>query len=228
MTDMNNPERKDLPQDEEQMDDHNQQENTENFPDTGMELDDGDDPLAPTDIDQKKTDALEKELDQTKDQMMRALAEAENTRRRSLKDREDIRKYAVSEFAKDLLDFSDNFQRALEAIPAELMESDERIKNVLTGINAMETELLKTFDKHGIKKIEPLDEPFDPNFHEVMFESPGTGKAAGIIVQIIEPGYVLHDRLLRPARVGIAKDEGQGNTGNNPQNDPGSQIDTEA
>ena len=171
-----------------------------------------------------KIAALEAELDQAKDQMMRALADAENTRRRGLKDREDIRKYAVAEFARDLLDFSDNFGRALESLPKDLMEADERLKNVLTGIQAMESTLMKTFEKHGIKKIEPMDELFNPNFHEVMFEAPATGKAAGTIVQVIEPGYVVADRLLRPARVGIAKDEGQGGAGNG----NGDNIDTSA
>lgn len=156
-----------------------------------------------------RIETLEAELAKAKDHMMRALADAENTRRRGQKDREDIRKYAVTEFARDLLDFSDNFGRALESLPKEIMQEDERLKNVLTGIQAMESTLIKTFEKHGIRKIEPLDEPFSPNFHEVMFEAPGTGKPAGTVVQIIEPGYILHDRLLRPARVGIAKDEGQ-------------------
>lgn len=155
-------------------------------------------------------ETLKAELDQAKDQMLRAVAEAENTRKRLLREREDVRKYAVSDFAKDLLDFSDNFRRALESIPPELKEADERIVNVISGIEAMEKELLKNFEKHGIKKIEPMDQVFDPNYHEVMFEAPGTGKVAGTIVQLIEPGYVLHDRLLRPARVGVAKDEGQG------------------
>lgn len=185
----------------------------------------GGDPAAddPAQTEGDKIAALEAELDKAKDQMMRALADAENTRRRGLKDREDIRKYAVAEFARDLLDFSDNFGRALESLPKDLMEADERLKNVLTGIQAMESTLMKTFEKHGIKKIEPMDELFNPNFHEVMFEAPATGKAAGTIVQVIEPGYVVADRLLRPARVGIAKDEGQGGTSNGGEN-----IDTSA
>ena len=183
----------------------------------------GAEPASDEDSAQQQIAALQAELDKSKDQMMRALAEAENTRRRGLKDREDIRKYAVAEFARDLLDFSDNFGRALGAIPPELMELDERLKNVLTGIEDMETVLLKTFDKHGIKKIEPMDEQFNPNFHEVMFETPGTGKPAGTIIQIIEPGYVLHDRLLKPARVGIAKDESQ-----SAAPEAGDNIDTQA
>ena len=151
---------------------------------------------------------LEAQLADFKDKYVRAVAETENMRKRNARERQDISKYAVSSFAKDLLDFSDNFRRAMDSLPAELLEEDQRIKNTLGGIEAMERELLKIFEKHGIQKMEPMDEIFDPNFHEVMFESPGSGKPAGTIVQIIEPGYMLHDRLLRPARVGIAKDDG--------------------
>lgn len=167
--------------------------------------------------------ALQAELGQAKDQMLRAMAEAENTRKRLLREREDVRKYAVSDFARDMLDFSDNFRRALTAIPEDLKALDERIKGVIEGIEAMEKEVLRAFEKHGIKKIEPLGELFNPNFHEVMFEAPGTGKPAGTITQLIEPGYMLHDRLLRPARVGVAKDEGQGNGGGS----PGGRVNTE-
>lgn len=167
---------------------------------------------------------LEAELEQTKDQMLRAMAEADNTRKRLLRERDDIRKYAVSGFARDILDFSDNFRRALDSIPDDMMnDTDERIKNVITGVQTMEKELLKTLEKHNIKKIEPMGEIFNPNFHEAMFEAPGTGQPAGTIIELIEPGYVLHDRLLRPARVGIAKDEGQ----NTPPESPGGQVDRE-
>lgn len=167
--------------------------------------------------------ALESELGHTKDQLLRALADAENTRRRAQREREDIGKYAVSNFARDLLDFSDNVRRAIDSIPDDLKnEGDERIKNMIAGLEAMEQQMLRTFDKHGIKKITPIDLPFDPNFHEVMFEAPGTGKPAGTIIQIIEPGYVLHDRLLRPARVGVAKDDGGGHPQGNHQ------VDTQA
>ncbi|PJB70072.1 MAG: nucleotide exchange factor GrpE [Alphaproteobacteria bacterium CG_4_9_14_3_um_filter_47_13] len=154
--------------------------------------------------------AIENELADAKDQLLRALAETDNTRKRLLREREDIRKYAVSDFARDMLGFSDNFRRALDSLPKDFIDTDERIDSIFTGLEAMEKELLKTLGKHGIKKIEPLDEPFDPNFHEALFETPGTGKAAGTIIQIIEPGYVLHNRLLRPARVGVAKNEGTG------------------
>ena len=168
--------------------------------------------------------ALEEELLQTKDRLMRALAEGENTRKRALKERDDAGKYAVSSFAKDLLDFSDNFSRALGAIPEDLKGVDPRLSNVMEGLSAMEREILKVFDRHGIQKIEPLDEIFDPNFHEVMFEAPMPGKAGGTIIQVIEPGYVLSGRLLRAAKVGVA----QGDSGANGPGQPGGHVDQEA
>lgn len=154
---------------------------------------------------------LQQELAAVKDHSLRALAEAENTRKRAVKDREDASKYAISNFARDLLDYTDNFKRAIDSIPDDLKQAgDDRINNLLTGLEAMQRQLLQTLDKNGVKKLEPRDEPFNPHFHEVMFEVPGTGKPAGTIIQLVDPGYVLHDRLLRPARVGVAKDEGQG------------------
>jgi len=148
--------------------------------------------------------ALQAEADSAKDKMMRALADAENTRRRAVKDREDAAKYAVQSFARDMLTFSDNFHRAMGAIPPELA-TDEKVAGVIAGLDAMDRDLLQTFEKHGIKKIEPLDEPFNPNFHEVMFEAPVPGKPGGIVIQVVEAGYVLNDRLLRAAKVGISK-----------------------
>lgn len=154
---------------------------------------------------------LQQQVAATRDQGLRALAEADNARKRALKDREDASKYAISNFARDLLDYTDNFKRAIDSIPEELKTSgDDRITNLLTGLEAMQRQLLQTFEKNGIKKLEPRDEPFNPHFHEVMFEVPGTGKPAGTIIQLVDAGYILHDRLLRPARVGVAKDEGQG------------------
>lgn len=154
---------------------------------------------------------LENELATLKDQALRALAEAENTRRRAVKEREDASKFAVSAFAKDLLDFADNFGRALKAMPASNDIASEQIRGIIEGISAMDKELLTTLQKHGIVKIEPMDEKFDPNFHEVMFEAPMPDKPSGTIIELIEPGYLLHGRLLRPARVGVVRDDGQGN-----------------
>ncbi|MEM7618332.1 MAG: nucleotide exchange factor GrpE [Pseudomonadota bacterium] len=167
---------------------------------------------------------LQQELLDNRDRTMRALAEAENTRRRAIKDREDAGKFAIAKFARSLLDFSDNFERALDAIPNDIKSADPRVVNVVEGIEAMQRELLDVFDKNGIKKIEPLDEKFDANFHEVMFEAPVPGKEVGIIIQVVEPGYVLNDRLLRAAKVGIAK---AGSDEPSPT-DPGTNIDESA
>lgn len=150
-------------------------------------------------------EAMRAELADAKDKMMRALAEAENTRRRAERTAEDSRKYAVSAFAKDMLDVADNLRRALDAVSDEIKANNPEIANILQGVEVTERGLLKTFEKHGIQKIEPREGAFDPNMHEVMFEAEGTGKPAGEIVQLLEAGYLLNGRLIRPARVGVAK-----------------------
>lgn len=173
-----------------------------------------------------RIEQLEGELAEAKDQLLRALAEAENTRRRAVKEREDGSKYAIVSFARDLLSVGDNFTRALDAAPATLKEGENELTPLLTGIEATGRELEKAFEKHGINKLEPKeDELFNPNMHEVMFEVPGTGKRPGTIMQVVETGYVIHDRLLRPARVGVAKDDGS-YAGENPR--AGHNLDTEA
>lgn len=148
---------------------------------------------------------LEEQVAASKDQTLRALAELENTRRRAQKDREEAGAYGISRFARDLLSVSDNLRRAIDAIPEDLKNVDERIGSMIAGIEATEKELLKVFSQNGIQKIEPVDEKFNANFHEVMFEAAVPGKEAGIIIQVVEPGYVLKDRLLRAAKVGVAK-----------------------
>lgn len=157
--------------------------------------------------DSQKIAQLEEALAQTKDQLIRTVAEMDNLRKRFAREREDAIKYSVSTFARDLLDVSDTFRRALDSIPPTLKE-DSKINPLVEGIEAMERALLTVFEKNGIRKIEPIDEPFNPNFHEVMFEAPVPEKPNGTIIQIIEPGYLLHDRLLRPARVGVSKSTG--------------------
>lgn len=153
----------------------------------------------------KQIAELEKKLAETSDKMLRALAEADNTRRRAERERQDTAKFSVSSFARDMLSVSDNLRRALNAIPPEQREQNEQLKNIYTGVESTERELLRVFESNSIKKIEPLHQKFDPNLHEVLFESPDTDKPAGTVVQVIESGYMIHDRLLRPARVGVAK-----------------------
>lgn len=141
-------------------------------------------------------------------ELLRAVAETENVRKRGERNVVDAHKFAVSSFAKDLLSVADNLQRALGAIPAERRGESDLVDNLLTGVEAVERELIATFQRHNIEKIEPLDQPFDPNFHQAMFEVPNSGKPNGIVVQMLQPGYVLHGRLLRPAMVGVAKGDG--------------------
>ncbi|WP_282183830.1 nucleotide exchange factor GrpE [Azospirillum sp. TSO35-2] len=148
---------------------------------------------------------LEAEVANLKDQLLRAMAETENTRRRAQRDREDAGKFAVSSFAKELVTVADNLRRALDAVPAEGREQDEMLKSLAVGVEATERQLFAAFDRAGIKKIDPTGEPFDPNFHQVMFEIENTGKSAGTVVQVLQPGYTIHGRLLREAMVGVAK-----------------------
>ncbi len=150
---------------------------------------------------------LEAETAKLKDQALRALAETENIRRRSEREREDTAKYAISGFAKSLLDAADNLRRAIDAVPAGAVEDDAALKTLVDGVAATERQLLAAFERHGVTRIEPVGETFDPNFHQAMFELPGTGKPAGTIVQVMQPGYVLQGRLLRPAMVGVARGE---------------------
>ncbi|HYG85343.1 MAG TPA: nucleotide exchange factor GrpE [Azospirillum sp.] len=148
---------------------------------------------------------LEAEVASLKDQLLRAMAETENTRRRAQRDREDASKYAVASFAKDLAAVADNLRRALEAVPPEGREQDEMLKSLAVGVEATERQLLGAFERAGIKKVDPTGETFDPNFHQVMFEIENTGKAPGTVVQVLQPGYTIHGRLLREAMVGVAK-----------------------
>jgi molecular chaperone GrpE len=148
--------------------------------------------------------ALEAELAEYKDRLLRALAETENTRRRAQREREDALKYAITGFAKDLLSASDNLRRALDSLP-ESEARDERTRSLLAGVAATERELLSVFERHGIRRIDPQAEPFDHNFHQAIFEAERVDQPAGTIVEVLQPGYLLHERLLRPAMVGVAK-----------------------
>jgi len=148
--------------------------------------------------------AVEAELADTKDRLLRALAETENVRRRFQREREDAQKYAISGFARDLLTVVDNLRRALDAMP-EAEITDPRTRSLLDGVAVTERELLAAFERHGLRRIDPKGEPFDHNFHQAIFESERPGAPAGTVIEVLQPGYVLHDRLLRPAMVGVAK-----------------------
>lgn len=151
--------------------------------------------------------AAESELADTKERLLRALAETENVRRRLQRERDDAQKYAVAGFAKDLLSAADNLRRALDAVP-EAEIADPRTRSLLDGVAATERELLGAFERHGLRRIDPAGEPFDHNLHQAIFEAERPGVPAGIVVEVLQPGYVLNDRLLRPAMVGVAKGGG--------------------
>ncbi len=158
---------------------------------------------AATDGSAQRIADLEQQLAEMKDRALREMAEAENTRRRAQKEREDTAKYAVANFAKDMLAIGDNFRRALEAIPQG--NADPAVKNLIAGVEATERQFLATLDRFGIKKIEPLGQIFDPNFHQAMLEVNAPDQPPGTITQVLQAGYVIHDRLLREALVAVAK-----------------------
>ena len=140
-----------------------------------------------------------------KDQLLRALADAENARRRAKKDVEDARAYAISRFAQDLLGVGDNLGRALDSIPAERRESDEAVKAIADGIEMTAREFETVLGRHGITRIDPLGETFDYNLHQALFETDQTDQPDGTVVQVLQTGYRIGDRLLREAMVGVAK-----------------------
>jgi molecular chaperone GrpE len=150
---------------------------------------------------------LEAEAAKLKDQLLRALAEQENIRRRAQRDRDESVKYSAQRFATDLLSVADNLRRALDNAP-EAQIQDELTKTLLAGVSATERELLGAFEKHGIRRVDPMGEKFDHNLHQAMYELEHTGKPSGTIVQVLAPGYLLQDRLLRAAMVGVAKGDG--------------------
>jgi len=139
-----------------------------------------------------------------KDQLMRALAEMENTKRRAERDKQEAFKYAVTNFARDLLSVADNFERALAAAPKEV--EDAGLKNFITGVEMTAKELQTAFDKHGIKQVDSAPgTPFDYNVHQAMSETEDPTQPAGTIVQTLAPGFQIKDRLLRPAMVVVSK-----------------------
>jgi molecular chaperone GrpE len=153
-------------------------------------------------------DQLLAERDTLKDQLLRALAESENTRRRSERDVQAAKKYGHTGLARDLVGAIDNLARALDIMKKDDFEVgtlSEAMTNVVTGIELSWTEIMSITQKHGIKQINPAGEKFDYNFHQAMFEVPTADTPPGMVVEVMQHGYVLHDRLLRPAMVGVSK-----------------------
>ncbi len=148
---------------------------------------------------------LEAQTADLNDKLLRALAEAENVRRRAQRDKEDASKYAIKSFAEDLLRVSDNMGRALAAIDADARAQDANLENIAVGVEMVAKELLSAFERAGIKPIEAMGQRFDPMLHEAMFEIPDPAQPAGTVTQVLEDGYTLHGRTLRAAKVGVTK-----------------------
>ena len=147
---------------------------------------------------------LQDELEASRQEVLYARAETQNVRRRLEKDISDARTYAATEFARDILSVADNLTRALEAIPAEMRE-DDKFKGLISGIEATAREIEKVFGQHGISRIAATGLPLDPNQHQAMIEVPTKDAEPGTVVQELQSGYMIRDRLLRPAMVAVAK-----------------------
>lgn len=151
-------------------------------------------------------EALKAEAADLKDRLLRTLAEMENLRRRTEKEVKEARDYAVSGFARDLLSVADNFDRAITAVPAELRDSGAAgVTALIEGVELTGRELARTMEKHGVRKLTPMGEKFDPNLHQAMFEIPNPNVTAGTVVQVLQDGFAIGGRVLRPALVGVAK-----------------------
>jgi molecular chaperone GrpE len=154
---------------------------------------------------------LEAELADAKERLLRALAELENQRRRTMRDLEEAHKYAITNFARELLEVADNLSRALDAVPARAREEIDFVKNLADGVAMTEKALLACFERHKIAKVAPeIGEKFDHNRHQAMFEVTTAEQAPGTVAQVLQPGYTIAERLLRPALVGVAKAPAKG------------------
>jgi len=150
--------------------------------------------------------ALAREAAEYKDRLLRTLAEMENLRRRTEREVADTRQYAVANFARDLLGVADNMQRALDTLSADFRDqADPVVKSHIEGVEITERELVKVMEKHGIKRFDPQGQKFDPNLHQAMLEIPDPSVPSGTVVQVMQPGYMIADRVLRPALVGVSR-----------------------
>lgn len=150
--------------------------------------------------------AAGREIADLRDKVLRTLAEMENLRRRTEREVSDARVYGIAGFARDVLGIADNMQRALDAAQQELSAStDPGVKTLLEGVELTERELLKALEKNGVKRFDPQGEKFDPNVHQAMYEVPDASVPSGTVMQVIQPGYMIGDRILRPALVAVSK-----------------------
>ena len=167
---------------------------------TAEEIDSG-----PEDTTKETAEALEEQVSELKDQLLRSVAELDNYRKRAEREKEQLRKFGIANFAKDLLSAVDNLRRAVESGPSDLEGADESVKNLIVGVEMTERELLNALEKNGVRKIDPTGEKFDYNFHQAMFEVETDKEEPGIVMQVLQPGYAIEDRVLRAAMVGVSK-----------------------
>jgi molecular chaperone GrpE len=162
--------------------------------------------VMPDDPEQGSVEALTTELNEARDRTLRTLAEMENLRKRTSREIADARAYAITGFARDVLDIADNLQRALDAVPAEAKAAaDPGLKALIEGVELTERSLHATLEKNGVKKFDPTGEKFDPNFQQAMYEVPDPSVPSGTVVQVVQAGYTIGERVLRPALVGVSK-----------------------
>ena len=162
--------------------------------------------IMPDDPEEGSVEALAKEAAESRDKMLRTLAEMENLRKRTAREVADARVYGITGFARDVLDIADNLQRALDAVPAETRDSaDPMLKTLIEGVELTERSLLNALEKNGVKKFDPTGEKFNPNFQQAMYEVPDPSVPSGTVVQVVQAGYTLGERVLRPALVGVSK-----------------------
>jgi molecular chaperone GrpE len=162
--------------------------------------------IMPDDPDPASVEALSKEVAEARDKMLRTLAEMENLRQRTRREVSDAKTYGITGFARDVLEIADNLQRALDAVPAEARAAaDPGLKSLIEGVELTERSLLNALEKNGVKKFDPSGEKFDPNFQQAMYEVPDPSVPAGTVVQVVQAGYMIGERVLRPALVGVSK-----------------------
>ena len=149
--------------------------------------------------------ALQTEVAELKDRLLRTHADMENIRKRSEREKADAHKYAVSKFARDMIEVGDNFQRAIETVPAGAAEQNPALKSFLDGVTMTERELINTLERHGIKRIDPKGQLFNPHLHQAVMETQNLDVPAGTVTQVFQLGFMIEDRVLRPAMVVVAK-----------------------
>ncbi len=154
--------------------------------------------------------AAETEIAELKDRLLRAMAETENVRRRAERDRAETAKYGIASFARDLLSVADNLRRAISMVPEDARDGDETLASLLEGVELTERELLGVLERYGIRPIDPMGEKFDYNWHQAVMQLDEPSSPPGTVVQVMQIGYAIQDRLLRPAMVAVAKGEKKG------------------